>query len=370
MPLQILSRSDPMTPNLAMMDALETCRVTGDTITVSYPFEDYPTTRLANVPVIALDRERQRFQVKRVSDDSGKWLAIRHILSITLQSGVTLRSPEGEAYWKRIQAGRAERADWRAELSHSDRAPDTSKAPSGVHAEVRGNGIKQLGRAGSGRDIELWMAWRKFTIVGSFTVRDAISAKRVCGLVGQSYWDMAQAWLACEFEWPDWIRKDARGGLVKAGTVTDVFRWAQAMSETDLVGLFLAKSWERHQVCKTSEQQATEVEAHKLVSVGLCTAASNAPLDVLLDFAHFRDLRALLKMRGLKAKDRHEALGEVLELVKFEPEAIQAELAAAPSFVGKWCLVPPCNLTWDEWQNFRTWHFAMVDAFCNLFVDG
>lgn len=65
------------------MQALEACREAGEVISVQSPFEDGPT-RLVDVPAIAIDVAAQKFQVNRVGDDIGKWLAIRHIQNITL----------------------------------------------------------------------------------------------------------------------------------------------------------------------------------------------------------------------------------------------------------------------------------------------
>ena len=108
------------TGTATLMRALEACHKSGEVITVQSPFEDGPT-RLVDVPVIDIDVAAQKFQVKRVGDDIGKWFAIRHIQSITLLSGETLASADGEAYWRRSKAAVAGRpsgiTNWRSHIT-------------------------------------------------------------------------------------------------------------------------------------------------------------------------------------------------------------------------------------------------------------
>lgn len=360
-----MTMSDRNTPIATLMRALEACHETGEVVTVQSPFEDGPT-RLVGVPVIAIDRAAQKFQVRRVGDDIGKWLAIRHIQSITLRSGETLSSPDGEAYWKEIQNRRGKKAEWRDELAKPDHIPDASKAPSGVRAQLMGSGTQIPGAAGSGRDVELWTVRSHHSGLTSIEVKDTVAAKRVCGLVEASYWDMAQAWLACEFEWPDWVGTNAKGGAVPAETVTKVFRWGQ-VTPAELVNLFMAKSWERHRIFKPSDNQLTVADATRLARIGLCVEAEKAPLEVLFEYALARDIRSILKVRGLKSLDRDHGLAQLKEIAVVESETVRAALCATPGFVGKWCLSPPCSLTWSEWQDFRAWHSSMVYAFCEFF---
>lgn len=347
-----------------LMLALEACLESGEVITVHSPFEDGPT-RLIAVPVIAIDVAAQKFQVKRVGDDIGKWFAIRHIQSITLRLGETLASPDGEAYWKEIQSRRRQKAEWRDELAKPHHIPDVSKAPYGVRAQLTGTGTRIPGPPGSKRDVELWIVRSRHSSLTGINVKDAIAARRVCGLVEASYWDMVQAWLTCEFEWPDWMRTNAKGGLVPAGTVTKVFRWGQA-TPADLVSLFMAKSWEQHQIFKPSVNQLTVADAERLARIGLCVETEKAPLGVIFEHALSRDIRAVLKTRGLKSVDRDHGLAQLQEIAVTEAEAVRAALCATPGFVGRWCLSAPCSLTWSEWQDFRTWHSTMVHAFCEF----
>ena len=357
--------ADRNTAIATLMRALEACHESGEVITVQSPFEDGPT-RLVDVPVIAIDLAAQKFQVRRVGDDIGKWLAIRHIQSITLRSGETLASPDGEAYWKEIQKRRGKKAEWRDELAKSHHIPDVSKAPHGVRAQLTGNGTRIPGPPGSRRDVELWIVRSPHSGLTSIEVKDSMAARRVCGLVEASYWDMTQAWLACEFEWPDWVRTNAKGGVVPAETVTKVFRWGQA-TPAELVNLFMAKSWERHRIFKPSDNQLTVADAKRLARIGLCVEAEKAPLEVLFEYALARDIRSILKARGLKFLDRDHGLAQLEEIADAESEAVRSALCATPGFVGKWCLLAPCSLTWSEWQDFRTWHSAMVYAFCEFF---
>ncbi len=349
-----------------LMRALVACRESGEVITVQSPFEDGPT-RLVDVPVIATDVAAQKFQVKRVGDDIGKWFAIRHIQSITLRTGETLASPDGVAYWKDIQSRRGQKAAWRDELAKPNHIPDISKAPYGVRAQLTGDGTRIPGSPHSKREVELWIVRSHHSGLTGIYVKNAIAARRVCGLIEASYWDMVQAWLACEFEWPDWVRTHARGGLViPAETVTKVFRWGQ-VTPADLVSLFMAKSWERHRIFKPSENQLTMADAKRLADIGLCVAAEKAPIEPIFEHALSRDIRSVLKARGLKSVDRDHGLAQLQAIAVTEADAVHAALCATPGFVGKWFLSPPCGLTWSEWQDFRTWHSAMVYAFCEFF---
>lgn len=177
---------------------------------------------------------------------------------------------------------------------------------------------------------------------------------------------MAQAWLACEFEWSDWVRTNAQGSLVPAGTVTKVFRWGQA-TPIDLVNLFMAKSWERHRVFKPTENHLTIADAKRLAGIGLCVEIEKAPLELIFEHALLRDIRSVLKARGLKSLDRDHGLAQLQEIAVVEADAVRTALCATRGFVGKWCLSAPCSLKWSEWQDFRTWHSAMVCAFCEFF---
>lgn len=360
-----MTTADRNTAIASLIRALAACRESGEVITVQSPFEEGPT-RLVDVPVIAIDVAAQKFQVKRVGDDIGKWFAIRHIQSITLRSGETLVSPDGEAYWKEIQSRRGQKAEWRDELAKPHHIPDVSKAPYGVRAQLTGDGTRIPGPPGSKRDVELWIVRSRHSGLTSINVKDAIAARRVCGLVEASYWDMAQAWLACEFEWSDWMRTNAQDSLVPAGTVTKVFRWGQATS-ADLVSLFMAKSWARHRIFTPSENQLTVADAKRLASIDLCVEAEKAPLELIFEHALSRDIRSVLKARGLKSVDRDHGLAQLQEIAVTEADAVRADLCATPGFVGKWCLSAPCGLTWSEWQDFRSWHSAMVYAFCEFF---
>ena len=348
-----------------LLHTLAVCCASGETVTVQSPFEEDPG-RLIDVSVIAIDQARKKFQIKRVGDDVGKWFSRRHILGITLRSGEKLTSPEGEAYWKEIQSRRAQKAEWRDELAKPNHVPDESKAPYGVRAQVFGDSTCVPASSRSGRDIELWTLRSRHSGLTTISVKDAIAARRVCGLIEASYWDMVQAWLACEFEWPDWIHTSTQGSLVSAETATKVFRWGQSTS-ADLVSLFMAKSWARHQIFKPSENQLTVKDARRLASAGLCIEAAKAPLDLIFDHALSRDMRAVLKARGLKSIDRSHGLAQLQQIAVTDAEAVHAALCATPGFIGKWCLTPPCGLTWSEWQDFRTWHSVMVYTFCEFF---
>ncbi len=359
-----MTTADRNTAIATLMRALETCRESGEVITVLSPFEEGPT-RLIDVPVIAINVAAQKFQVKRVGDDIGKWLAIRHIQNITLRSGETLTSPDGEAYWKEIQSRRRKKAEWCDELAKPHHIPDVSKAPYGVRAQLTGDGTRIPGPPGSKRDVEFWIVRSPHSGSAGINVKDAIAARRVCGLVEASYWGTVQAWLSCEFEWPNWVRTKALGGLVPAETVTKVFRWGQA-TPADLVNLFMAKSWERHQIFKPSENQLTVTDARRLAKVGLCAEVEKAPLELIFKHALSRDIRSVLKARGLKSTDRDHGLAQLQEIAVMEANGVRAALCATPGFMGKWCLSAPCSLTWSEWQNFRTWHCAMVSAFCEF----
>ena len=353
------------TGTATLMRALEACHKSGEVITVQSPFEDGPT-RLVDVPVIDIDVAAQKFQVKRVGDDIGKWFAIRHIQSITLLSGETLASADGEAYWKEIQSRRGRKAEWHNELAKPHHIPDVSKAPYGVRAQLIGDGTRIPGPPGSKREVELWIVRSNHSGLTGIDVKDSIAARRVCGLVEASYWNIVQAWLACEFEWPDWIRTNTQGGLVPAGTVTKVFRWGQE-TPADLVSLFMAKSWERHRIFKPSDNQLTVADAKRLGRIGLCVEAENMPLNLIFEHALSRDIRSILKARGLKSMDRDHGLAQLQEIAVTDADAVHAALRATPGFGGKWCLLAPCSLTWSEWQDFRKWHSAMVYAFCEFF---
>lgn len=176
-----MTTADRNTVIAKLMRALETCCESGEVITVQSPFEDGPT-RLVEVPVIAIDVAAQKFQIKRIGDDRGKWFAIRHIKSITLRSGETLASPDGEAYWKEIQSRRGQKAEWHDELAKPHHIPDVSKAPYGVRAQLTGDGTRIPGRPGSKRDIELWIVRSRHSGLTGIDVKDAIAARRVCGL--------------------------------------------------------------------------------------------------------------------------------------------------------------------------------------------
>ena len=356
---------DQNTAIASLIRALVDCCESGEVITVQSPFEEGPT-RLIDVPVIAIDVTAQKFQIKRVGDDIGKWFAIRHIQSITLRSGVMLVSPDGEAYWKDIQSRRGQKAEWRDELTKPHHIPDVSKAPYGVRAQLTGDGIRIPGPPGSKRDVELYIVSSRRSGLTSISVKNAIAARRVCGLVEASYWDMAQAWLACEFEWSDWMRTNAQSSLAPAETMTKVFRWGQATS-ADLVSLFMAKSWARHQIFKPSENQLTVADMRRLASIDLCVEAEKAPLELVFEYALSRDIRSVLKARGLKSVDRNHGLAQLQAIAITEADTVHADLCATPGFVEKWCLSAPCGLTWSEWQNFRTCHFAMIRAFCEFF---
>lgn len=348
-----------------LMRALEASRESGEVITVKSPFEDGPT-RLVDVPVIAIDVVAQKFQVKRVGDDIGKWFAIRHIQSITLCTGETITSPDGNAYWEEIQSRRGQKAEWREELAKPHHIPDFSKAPYGVRVQLMGDGTRIPGPPGSKRDVELWVVRSNRSGMTGIDVKDAIAARRVCGLVEASYWEMAQAWLACEFEWPNWVRTNAHGSLIPAGTVTKVFRWGQT-APADLVSLFMTKSWDRHRFFTPSEGLLTLTDARRLARIGLCIEAEKSQLEPIFERALSRDIRSVLKARGLKSVDRDHGLAQLQEIAIKEADAVRAALCATPGFVEKWCLCAPCNLTWSEWQDFRTWHSAMVRAFCEFF---
>ena len=351
-------------PDRVLLSALQEAYERGELITVLSPFEEGPT-RLVDVPVIDVDTAAGKFRVKRVGDDSGKWLKIAHILSVKFSSGQTIDSPEGQAYWETIQGRRDQKAEWHAELSTPHRAPDISKAPYGVSAQLVGDGTRIPGPPGSKRDVELWMVQSRHSGLTGIDVKDAMSAKRVCGLVEASYWEMAHAWLTSEFMWPDWIRNNEIGPLVPHATVTKVFRWAQA-NPSDLVNLFIAKSWAKHRLFKPSENQLTEADARRLTRLGLCSEAAKAPLEVLRDFALSRDIRSVLKARGLKSANRDHGLAQLQEIGVTEADAVREELCATPGFEGKFCLFAPCGLTWGEWQDVRTWHHTMVGAFMDF----
>ena len=212
----------------------------------------------------------------------------------------------------------------------------------------------------------MWIVRSNHSGLTGIDVKDSIAARRVCGLVEASYWNIVQAWLACEFEWPDWIRTNTQGGLVPAGTVTKVFRWGQE-TPADLVSLFMAKSWERHRIFKPSDNQLTVADAKRVGRIGLCVEAENMPLNLIFEHALSRDIRSILKARGLKSMDRDHGLAQLQEIAVTDADAVHAALRATPGFVGKWCLLAPCSLTWSEWQDFRKWHSAMVYAFCEFF---
>ena len=349
----------------ALMRTLVACRESGEVITVQSPFEDGPT-RLVNILVIAVDVSAQKFLVKRDGDDFGKWFAIRHIQGITLRSGETITSPDGEAYWREIQNRRNQKAEWRNELVKPYHIPDVSKAPYGVRAQLMGDGTRIPGPPGSKRDVELWTVKSSYSGITSIYVKDAIAARRVCSLVEVTYWDMAQAWLTCEFEWPDWVRTNAQGSLVSANTATKVFRWGQT-TPSDLVNLFMAKSWAAHRIFRPSVDQLTVADAKRLATKGLCVEVENAPLEHIFEYAGVQAIRSVLKERGLKSLSRDHGLALLQEIAVMEADTVRSSLCSKRGFVGKWCLLPPCGLTWSEWQNFRSWHYAMVYAFCEFF---
>lgn len=353
--------SERKTASEALLLALENCRASGEVITVHSPFEERPSD-LVNVPVVAIDIPARKFQVKRQGDDTGKWFAIRHIQGVTLSSGEMLESPEGKAYWEEIQGRREQKAEWRSELASSDHAPDVSKAPFGVRAQLIGAGVRASGRSGSQREVELWTVKSQRSELTRISVKDAVSAHRVCGLVEASYWDMAQAWLACEFEWTDWMQTNSQGNLMSAETITKVFRWGQA-TPGDLVSLYMAKSWEKHQIFKPSENHLTSIDAERLATIGLCVPAEQAPLETLFENALLRDIRSVLKEQGLKATDRDHGLIQLLQMATLDADAVLTALGSTTGFSGKWCLLPPCGLSWDTWQDFRTWHVTMIYAF-------
>lgn len=349
----------------ALMQALIESHKDGAPVTVFSPFTDNQK-ELVDVPVIDIDQERWRFRIRRIGDDIGKWFYIGHVLGVRFADGRTLRSPDGEAYWERIKEKRAKKATWQQELTNESAAPDAAHAPYGLSFKIDNEGTRIPGPPGSNRDVEMFIIRGQDSKPTAIYVKNSNAAHRVSGLVGDSYWDLAYSWLISEFVWIDWIRKNSMGNLVPQRVVTQVFRWAQA-TQPDAVNLFIAKTGADKICFKPSVDHINQEEIDLLLRAKLCVPATSAPLEIMLYGAPFNDTRAFLKQRGIKVTTKEDALKKLKAIAFDEPSEVENFLRTAPGFVGRCCFVPPCQMTWETWQDFRTWHRLMIIGFNAIF---
>ena len=338
----------------ALMLALDECHASGERITVLSTFVEDPK-RLVDVPVV--DVQPSKFRVKRVGDDAGKWFAVNHVLGIRRASGELVASAEGALYWARIEAGRKQRSDWKADIADTSKTPDVRKAPWGVRTKVSGDWTKMPGPPGSNRTMVL-ATIRSAGASAQVNVSDQLAATRLCSLVETSFWELAHTWATSQFFWPEWdqTHPDQR---VPEAHASAVFRWATTVP-ADLFNAYIAKGQERYRLFVPHPADITDANARALQRIGLCWPAADAPIEILLELATSRDVRCVLKARGQKAPNLVQAIALLREIAKSEPEAIRREMGATPRLVGKHILGSPAGLTWSEWHAFRRWFTWMA----------
>jgi len=335
-----------------LLKRLVTAVATEESFSIVSAFESKEA--LENISVVAVDVDRKQFLVRFSAGRTDKWYQIRFILKVHF-SNETLSSAEGESYWQKIQGRRQHWSEWKENLRTIDTPIDWSTSPSQRSAYLFGEVPATVG----GKDRILYIAGNnernKFT---AFEAANTKAAERAIHLTGGSYWELASTWLSVGFVWSAWLAKPSNEITFSDNAFQAISAWASSCP-SDVANMFIAKSWKEHQVVKKADH-LSNTEINLLAAQKLVQSANTAPFDVILQAVSMAELRNILRRYDVKAASRNVA---ILWIKEHKNTILEASIRQSASLLRRNVLVPPCGLSWDDWQQFRDFHFQMVDAF-------
>ena len=343
-----------------LFDHLNSCLKRREQIDVLCPF-DWNQEALRGVLVIEVDPPRLRFTIQRSLNGHKKTFYIGHIEGIRREIGAVVPSVGGQEYVQSIMARRVIREQERTNLAVAARGnhssllrflsscdpPRTScvSASSIAMTHKTLNAVASL-QGPSGAPVKVLIA-------------ETWLAKLVCHLVEVPYWGRVSAWFDSFVVDSFWLEEDLSRGTVFLNHLEKT-RSVFGRIPFDLVNVYTAKSWARHQMFKPSDGQLEPDTVRELQGAGLCIPAEQAPWEVLVNFVGGNDLRAILKRLGQITKNRKSSILLIHAAARKSPHTIRDALAAAPSVKDWHCLLPPGELSWDEWQLLRDQHYKMT----------
>lgn len=189
-------------------------------------------------------------------------------------------------------------------------------------------------------------------------------APRMVTLIGEggSVWTAIDMLLQGEFLWPIWIRQqeEANPGD-ESHDYESAFDWGER-TPGEIIRLFFARGWQRHQMFMPSPDHIDKKTAGRLRTHGLVVTASEAPIEILVQYMPANELKAPIKARGIKPGDKAAVQSYYAERMDADYERV---LRASTWLYERQCFLPPRGFTWATWHAFRTSYADMFDAMTN-----